>query len=38
MTTTHVLETAEAGIAYGVHGPLPTADGRPPPTDAHRCS
>jgi pimeloyl-ACP methyl ester carboxylesterase len=30
MTTTHMLETAEAGIAYDVHGPLPTADGRPP--------
>jgi pimeloyl-ACP methyl ester carboxylesterase len=30
MTTTHTLETAEAGIAYDVHGPLPTADGRPP--------
>jgi pimeloyl-ACP methyl ester carboxylesterase len=27
MTTTHVLETAEV---YGVDGPLPTADGRPP--------
>jgi len=30
MTTTHILETSEAGIAYDVHGPLPTADGRPP--------
>jgi pimeloyl-ACP methyl ester carboxylesterase len=30
MTTTHTLETAEAGIAYDVHGPLPAADGRPP--------
>ena len=30
MTTTHILETAEAHIAYDVHGPLPTADGRPP--------
>jgi pimeloyl-ACP methyl ester carboxylesterase len=30
MTTTQILETAEAGIAYDVHGPLPTADGRPP--------
>src|SRR3954465_9336561 len=30
MTTTHTLETAEADIAYDVHGPLPTADGRPP--------
>src|ERR671922_2438359 len=27
---THVLETGEADIAYDVHGPLPTADGRPP--------
>ena len=30
MTTMHLLETAEADIAYDVHGPLPTADGRPP--------
>jgi pimeloyl-ACP methyl ester carboxylesterase len=30
MTTMHVLETAEADIAYDVHGPLSTADGRPP--------
>src|SRR3954465_4378408 len=30
MTTTHMLETAEADIAYDVHGPLPTSDGRPP--------
>src|SRR3954449_6351036 len=30
MTTSHVLETAGADIAYDVHGPLPTADGRPP--------
>src|SRR5437764_2741791 len=30
MTTTHILKTAEADIAYDVHGPLPTADGRPP--------
>src|ERR671939_603476 len=30
MTTTHILQSAEAGIAYDVHGPLPTADGRPP--------
>jgi pimeloyl-ACP methyl ester carboxylesterase len=29
-TTTHTLETDEAGIAYDVDGPLPTADGRPP--------
>jgi pimeloyl-ACP methyl ester carboxylesterase len=30
MTTTHMLATAEAEIAYDVHGPLPTVDGRPP--------
>jgi pimeloyl-ACP methyl ester carboxylesterase len=30
MTTTHILETAEADIAYDVRGPLPTADGRRP--------
>jgi pimeloyl-ACP methyl ester carboxylesterase len=30
MTTTHTLEMAEADIVYDVHGPLPTADGRPP--------
>jgi pimeloyl-ACP methyl ester carboxylesterase len=30
MTTAHILEAAEADIAYDVHGPLPTADGRPP--------
>src|SRR5690349_3359220 len=30
MTTTHVLETAEADLVYDVRGPLPTADGRPP--------
>ena len=30
MTTTHILETAGADIAYDVHGPLPTAEGRPP--------
>jgi pimeloyl-ACP methyl ester carboxylesterase len=30
MTTMHVLETAEVDIAYDVHGPLPTANGRPP--------
>ena len=30
MTTTHILQTGEAEIAYDVHGPLPTADGRPP--------
>lgn len=27
--TTHVLETVDADITYDVHGPLPTADGRP---------
>src|SRR5438094_8386228 len=30
MTTMHALETGEADIAYDVHGPLPTVDGRPP--------
>jgi pimeloyl-ACP methyl ester carboxylesterase len=30
MTPMHILETADADIAYDVHGPLPTADGRPP--------
>src|SRR3954469_14746044 len=30
MPETHILETAGAAIAYDVHGPLPTADGRPP--------
>src|SRR2546423_9700825 len=30
MTTTRMLETVEVDIAYDVHGPLPTADGRPP--------
>jgi pimeloyl-ACP methyl ester carboxylesterase len=28
--TTHKLETTDADIVYDVHGPLPTADGRPP--------
>ncbi|WP_378740432.1 alpha/beta fold hydrolase [Nocardia brasiliensis] len=28
--TTHTLATPEFDIAYDVHGPLPTADGRPP--------
>ena len=28
--TTHMLGTAEVDIAYDVHGPLPTVDGRPP--------
>ncbi|QIS13870.1 alpha/beta fold hydrolase [Nocardia arthritidis] len=30
MTTTHTLRTAEAELVYDIHGPLPTADGRPP--------
>ena len=30
MTTMEMLKTAGAEIAYDVHGPLPTADGRPP--------
>jgi pimeloyl-ACP methyl ester carboxylesterase len=30
MTTADTLDTAGARIAYDVHGPLPTADGRPP--------
>jgi pimeloyl-ACP methyl ester carboxylesterase len=30
MPTTHTLQTAGAEIVYDVHGPLPTADGRPP--------
>ena len=30
MTTICTLQTADADIAYDVHGPLPTADGRPP--------
>jgi pimeloyl-ACP methyl ester carboxylesterase len=29
-TTTHILQTAEADLAYDLHGPLPTVDGRPP--------
>ncbi|TDC71090.1 alpha/beta fold hydrolase [Streptomyces hainanensis] len=28
--TTQVLRTPDADLAYHVHGPLPTADGRPP--------
>ena len=28
MTTTHILESPEVDLAYDVHGPLPTADGR----------
>ncbi len=30
MTTMHMLKMAEADIAYDVHGPVPTGDGRPP--------
>jgi pimeloyl-ACP methyl ester carboxylesterase len=30
MTTTHTLQTPDGTLAYDVHGPLPTADGRPP--------
>src|SRR5947209_7799000 len=30
MTRTYTLQTAGAGIVYDVHGPPPTADGRPP--------
>jgi len=30
MTTTQMLRTAGADLAYDLHGPLPTADGRPP--------
>ena len=30
MTTMRKLDTGDADIAYDVHGPLPTADGRPP--------
>jgi pimeloyl-ACP methyl ester carboxylesterase len=30
MTTMHILQTADADIAYDVRGPLPPADGRPP--------
>ena len=30
MTTTHIVETAEADITYDVRGALPTVDGRPP--------
>ncbi len=29
MTTTHTLNTAGAEIAYDLHGPVPTTDGRP---------
>ncbi|MFF2701009.1 alpha/beta fold hydrolase [Streptomyces cyaneofuscatus] len=30
MKKTHTLKTADADLVYDVHGPLPTADGRPP--------
>ncbi len=30
MPTTHTLDTPGADVVYDVHGPLPTADGRPP--------
>jgi pimeloyl-ACP methyl ester carboxylesterase len=30
MTTMQLLDTAGADIAYDIHGPLPTTDGRPP--------
>jgi pimeloyl-ACP methyl ester carboxylesterase len=30
MTTTQLLQTTEVDIVYDVHGPLPTADERPP--------
>ena len=30
MTTTHALRTPAGTLTYDVHGPLPTADGRPP--------
>jgi pimeloyl-ACP methyl ester carboxylesterase len=30
MTTTHMLNNDDADSAYDVHGPVPTADGRPP--------
>jgi pimeloyl-ACP methyl ester carboxylesterase len=30
MTTTHALQTRAGTLTYDVHGPLPTADGRPP--------
>jgi pimeloyl-ACP methyl ester carboxylesterase len=30
MTTTRILGTTEVDLAYDVHGPLPTAGGRPP--------
>lgn len=30
MATTHRLQTPDVTLAYDVHGPLPTTDGRPP--------
>src|SRR3954466_2610215 len=30
MTTTHGLGPDQVALVYDVHGPLPTADGRPP--------
>jgi len=30
MTKTRILETDEVDLVYDIHGPLPTADGRPP--------
>jgi pimeloyl-ACP methyl ester carboxylesterase len=30
MTDSHILDTPEVDIAYDLHGPLPTVDGRPP--------
>jgi pimeloyl-ACP methyl ester carboxylesterase len=30
MTETHTLELPDVDLVYDVHGPLPTADGRPP--------
>jgi pimeloyl-ACP methyl ester carboxylesterase len=30
MTTTRILETPEVDLAYDIHGPLPSADRRPP--------
>ena len=30
MATTHHLQTPDVTLAYDVHGPLPTTDGRPP--------
>ncbi len=30
MPTTHTMSTADVDLAYDLHGPLPTEDGRPP--------